>query len=88
MLEDKQQLMSTNVGTLGYQAPEILQNQKYDCACDVWSLGIVLYVMLCGYPPFDSESNEDNLKNIVAGKFTFASPDWDKVSDIGRRRIT
>lgn len=83
VLEDKQQLMSTYCGTHGYQAPEILKNQKYDCACDIWSLGIVVYVMLCGYPPFDSESNEENHKNIVAGKFKFPSPDWDKVSDKG-----
>lgn len=83
ILGDKTQLMSTVCGTPAYLAPEVLQNQKYDVACDIWSLGVVLYVMLCGYPPFDSESNEENMRNITSGTFQFNSPDWDKVSAKG-----
>lgn len=81
ILDDKHQLMTSVCGTPAYMAPEVLMNQKYDVNCDVWSLGVVLYVMLCGYPPFDSDSNEENMNNIKAGKYSFPSPDWDNVSD-------
>lgn len=83
ILEDKEATMSTNCGTLAYQAPEVIQGQKYDSACDIWSIGIVLYVMLCGYSPFDSDDNTENRNNILAGNYTFASPDWDNVSEQG-----
>lgn len=81
VLDNNTQLMSTVCGTPAYLAPEVLLNQKYDCSCDIWSLGIVLYVMLCGYPPFDSDKNEENIENIKNGKYDFASPDWDEISE-------
>lgn len=55
-------LMSTAIGTPLYMAPEIFMGEKYKKAVDVWSLGVILYVLMCGYPPFEFE-NEAELKN-------------------------
>ena len=50
--KDGKQLMMTSCGTPEYVAPEVLMNIGYDCRCDIWSMGIILYIMLCGFPPF------------------------------------
>lgn len=84
ILDSNNQLMTSVCGTPAYMAPEVIMNEKYDISCDIWSLGIVLYVMLCGYPPFDAESNEENMNNIKSGNFKFPSPDWDNVSDLAK----
>jgi len=84
--------MSTVCGTAAYTAPEVMENQKYGFACDVWSMGCVLYVMLCGSHPFDSDSNEENEKSIKMGILAFPSPDWDNVSghakDLVKKMLT
>lgn len=62
-------------------APEILKGQKYDEQVDWWSIGVILYVLLCGYPPFESE-NEVDLKNEILGnEIKFDPEDWGKVSE-------
>ena len=83
----------TSCGTPSYVAPEILQNQKYGCPCDMWSLGVILYILLCGYPPF-AEANQVLLfKKIVRGQFSFdAEGGWGAVSpaakDVVSRLLT
>ncbi|KAK6510831.1 hypothetical protein TWF506_009925 [Arthrobotrys conoides] len=72
-------------GTPSYVAPEILmpsRNRKYTKAVDIWSLGVVLYICLCGFPPFSDELAPPNLRDqIKEGRFDYPSPYWDSVGD-------
>lgn len=56
--------MHTVVGTPYYVAPEVLKGD-YDKSCDIWSLGVILYVFLCGYPPFEGDNNTQIFKNVL-----------------------
>lgn len=80
-------LMTTACGTPGYVAPEILHGQGYDMGVDYWSIGVIMYVLLCGYPPFYEESNEKLFEVIKAGAIEFASPHWDNISNAAKDLI-
>ena len=68
-------LLSTACGSPCYAAPEMLSGKKYKgLSVDIWSCGVVLYVMLCGYLPFEDVNNESLYKKIIAGKYTI--PDF------------
>lgn len=56
--------LSTVVGTPYYVAPEVLSG-NYDSSCDIWSLGIILYILLCGYPPFEGDNKREIFKNVL-----------------------
>jgi len=61
-------MKTTYVGTRGYQAPELLKNNKYTNACDIFSLGVVLFILLAGYPPFEAAHKTDKwYKSLAAG---------------------
>lgn len=81
------QSLSTKVGTPYYVAPEVLAG-KYEMGCDVWSLGIIMYVMLSGYPPFNGRTDEDVLAKVKSGKFNFNSVEWSGVSREAKDLIT
>ena len=73
-------IMSLRVGTAYYMSPEVLQG-NYDNKCDIWACGVILYIMLCGYPPFDGDTENDILKAISRKKFSFPEEEWKSVSD-------
>jgi calcium-dependent protein kinase len=75
------------VGTPYYVAPEVLTG-TYDMKCDVWSLGIITYILLCGYPPFHGISNDVIFEKIKKGKFYFYFEDWEHISDEAKDFIT
>lgn len=56
--------MSTMCGTPGYYAPEIVRKLPYDCKCDIWSLGVIAYILLCGFPPFYDESQVEEMRKV------------------------
>lgn len=72
--------MTTRAGTAFFMAPEVLES-NYSNACDMWSCGVILYVMLCGYPPFDGDTEEEILLNVQSGEYDFDDEVWEKVSD-------
>eukprot|EP01083_Nonionella_stella_P240864 841618_1 len=78
--------MRTKVGTPYYVAPEVL-NRKYDKSCDMWSIGVITYILLCGYPPFYGDSDSQIFDSVRAGKFDFPSPEWDTISNSAKQFV-
>ncbi|ETO33037.1 hypothetical protein RFI_04066 [Reticulomyxa filosa] len=74
---------TTPCGTAHYAAPEVLGNHAYGVEADIWSLGVITYTLLCGFPPFfDPNNNMKNLYHLIKkAKYAFPSPFWDEVSD-------
>lgn len=64
------QTLNSVVGTPYYVAPEVL-TQEYDQRCDIWSLGVILYILLCGYPPFAGKTSREVIARIKKGKVEF-----------------
>jgi len=73
--------MTTACGTPGYVAPEVLKNEPYGAAVDMWSLGVILYILLCGFPPFYHESTAALYKQIKRGQYEFPDPFWTDISE-------
>ncbi|KUF90531.1 Calcium/calmodulin-dependent protein kinase type 1 [Phytophthora nicotianae] len=78
----------TACGTPGYVAPEILEGKPYGKTVDIWSIGVITYILLCGYPPFHDDNHNALFKKIKKGKFQFDSPYWDHVSDDAKDLIS
>ncbi|XP_041283111.1 calcium/calmodulin-dependent protein kinase type 1G [Onychostruthus taczanowskii] len=74
-------IMSTACGTPGYVAPEVLAQKPYSKAVDCWSIGVITYILLCGYPPFYEETESKLFEKIKEGYFEFESPFWDDISE-------
>lgn len=72
--------LKTCAGTSLYMAPEVIAKQ-YSCACDLWSAGVILYIMLAGYPPFYGDNDIDVFTKVIAFEYDFDDEVWDGVSD-------
>ncbi|CAD5115598.1 DgyrCDS4558 [Dimorphilus gyrociliatus] len=73
--------MATACGTPGYVAPEVLAQRPYGKEVDVWSIGVISYILLCGYPPFYDENDAELFRQILKAEYEFDSPYWDQISD-------
>ena len=76
---NKNEKLTNKDGTPYYIAPEVIEG-NYDEKCDIWSCGVILYIMLCGYPPFDGESEEEILDKVKKGSFEFPKEEWKNIS--------
>ena len=78
--------MKTKVGSPYYVSPDVLKGD-YGIECDMWSIGVVLYFMLGGTPPFTGKSQPEICANIIRGQYSFPSPTWDSVSLLAKDLI-
>jgi len=78
--------MKEITGSPFYIAPEVLKN-SYNNKCDVWSCGVILFVLLCGYPPFNAPTEDEILQLVVQGKYNFNSVEWESVSENAKQLI-
>ena len=78
--------MNKFIGTSYYIAPEVLK-EKYDEKCDVWSCGIILYILLCGYPPFNGNTNVEIFHAIQNQNPIFAGEEWDDITSEAKELI-
>jgi len=83
----KPKSLKTQCGTPGYVAPEILKGVLYDSQADMWSLGVIIYILLGGYPPFIEENQRELFKKIMKGRYKFHDEYWSDISDDGKDLI-
>ena len=78
------------LGTAGYMAPEVI-NGKYDQKCDMWSIGVIMFTMLCGRPPFgvgEDGDDKETLQQVLTGSFEMNEDEWEDVSDEAKELVT
>jgi calcium-dependent protein kinase len=84
---DKQkEVLKTTHGTSYYIAPEVLQ-KKYDERCDVWSIGVILYILLSGKPPFDGDNDDEITEQVKIGEYKLTGGVWQVVSQDAKNLI-
>lgn len=72
--------LKTSLGTPGYTAPEVMRNRPYTSAVDMWSLGVIVYILLCGYPPFPSDNEMERVRCVSTATFQFYPNEWNSIS--------
>ena len=85
--KSKNQHLTTIAGTPYYMAPEVLEGD-YNNKCDIWSLGVLMYVLVSGYLPFQGENRYEVFQKIQAGKYHFNHKEFVKVSEEGKKLIS
>jgi calcium/calmodulin-dependent protein kinase I len=78
---NSQMMMQTACGTPGYVAPEVLQATGYDKEVDMWSIGVITYILLCGFPPFYNENLPELFEQILKADYDFPADYWKDVSE-------
>ncbi|NWQ72981.1 KCC2D kinase, partial [Columbina picui] len=79
-VQGEQQAWFGFAGTPGYLSPEVLRKDPYGKPVDMWACGVILYILLVGYPPFWDEDQHRLYQQIKAGAYDFPSPEWDTVT--------
>ena len=79
--------MKGKFGTAYYIAPEVLSN-RYDERCDIWSTGVILYILLCGYPPFNGNNDNEILEAVKKGDYTMKGAEWNEISDLAKDLVS
>jgi len=84
--------LNVPVGTPGYVAPEVVECLDdemctYGKEIDLWAVGVITYILLCGFPPFFSEDDDEVFDQILEGKYNYPSPQWDDVSELAKDLI-
>merc|ERR1712010_116627 len=83
--EDSHEMKTqTLCGTPGYVAPEVLNRVKYGEKIDVWSLGVIAYISLCGFPPFPLDMAAGSVQKVKTANFSYPAPHWNEVSQEAR----
>ncbi|CAN7125656.1 unnamed protein product [Brassica rapa subsp. narinosa] len=85
-LKDPCSTFSKLVGSAYYVAPEVLR-RHYDRECDVWSAGVILYMLLCGFPPFNAGTERGIFRKILQGKLDFETDPWPSISESAKDLI-
>ena len=78
--------LKLKIGTPYYIAPEVL-NRDYNKLCDVWSLGVIMFMLLCGYPPFDGNSDLEIMDKVLKGSYSVETKEWGNVSKEAKELI-
>ncbi|GAA5900812.1 serine/threonine-protein kinase [Sporobolomyces salmoneus] len=73
--------LTVPAGSPGYAAPEILLQKEHDLPCDIWSVGIIAYLLLCGYLPFKAQETNDLIRQCTRAAVRFETEYWEKISD-------
>jgi len=87
LVYDPSKQLDEKLGTPYYIAPEVL-NKNYNSKCDIWSAGVITYILLSGMPPFNGASDTEIMKKVRAGHFNFDDKCWSSISDKAKDFIT
>lgn len=80
------QVLTTMAGSPHYIAPQVIEG-KYNNLCDLWSCGAILFTMLCGSAPFQGDTDEDVMQQVLVGRYAFDAPAWADVTAVARNLI-
>ncbi|XP_049746266.1 serine/threonine-protein kinase 33 isoform X2 [Elephas maximus indicus] len=80
-------MLQTTCGTPIYMAPEVINAHDYSQQCDIWSIGVIMYMLLCGGPPFWANSEDKLFELIRKGELRFRDPVWDSISDCAKSAL-